>query len=179
MNHPLSLLILAAAAVSFTCCSESGKKADTRTASVNPTIEAVLTTTEPAAAVSVLEVRKSAKPGDTVTVTGMIAGVESPFTDGFASIVLGDHSMKTCDKVDGDSCETPWDACCEDPAALKGARLMIQVVDSAGRPVAQGLKGVSGLKELDHLVVEGVVTEDSSPENLVINVNRLFRKPKA
>ena len=144
----------------------------------HPAIAAVLTETAPAGAVSVLEVRQSAKPGDSLVVEGVIAGTMAPFAEGYASLVLGDITMATCDKNPGESCPTPWDACCADPDVLKGMRLTLQIPDAEGRPVAQSLKGVSGLKELDHLVVSGTVTGDSTLENVVVNVTRLHRLAK-
>ena len=51
----------------------------------------------------------------------------------------------------------------------------LQVSDAEGRPVAQSLKGISGLKEMERVVAEGTVATNSTPENLVINVTRLHR----
>lgn len=119
--------------------------------------------------------RKTAKPGETITIEGIVAGTMSPFAEGFASAVVSDLGVETCDKIPGDSCPTPWDACCADPDVLKSMRLTIQVIGQDGRPVAQTLRGISGLKEMDKIVVEGIVAEGSTPENLVINVNQLHR----
>jgi len=168
-----------AAASLFAACGDSGKpSADTAPVSPPlPAVAAVLSETAPDGAISVVEARKTAKPGAEVTVEGIVAGTMSPFAEGFASVVLGDLAMETCDKVPGDSCATPWDACCADPDTLKGMRLTLQVSDAEGRPVAQSLKGISGLAEMDRVIAEGTVAANSTPENLVINVSRLHRAP--
>lgn len=174
------VLLPALAAVSFfAACGDSGDSSNENAplSPPDPAIEAVLSPTAPDGAISVVEARKTAKPGEEITVEGIVAGTMSPFAESFASVVLGDLAMETCDKIPGDECPTPWDACCADPDALKGMRLTLQVPDSEGRPVAQSLKGISGLAEMDRVVAKGIVDANSTPENLVINVSRFHRAP--
>jgi hypothetical protein len=182
MKKTTSLLTAAAIAVSLlSACKDSddgGSTESSGTAAVDPKISAVFIETEPADAVIVSELRKTAKPGDTVTLVGKIAGAKTPFTEGFATAVVSDIALKTCDLIPGDTCETPWDACCADPDHIKATRLTIQVLGDDDRPVAQSLKGVNGLKELDPIVVTGTVAEGSTPENLVVNVGSLFQQNK-
>jgi hypothetical protein len=64
------------------------------------------------------------------------------------------------------------------PENYKGMRLTLQVSGEDGRPVAQSLKGITGLKEMDRVIAEGTVATSSTPENLVINVTKLHRAPK-
>lgn len=177
IDTSVKLTLLAAASL-FAACGESDKSSADATAAAPPLpeIAAVLSETAPAGAVSVVEARKSAQAGAKITVEGIVAGTMSPFADGFASVVLGDVAIQTCDKIPGDECPTPWDACCADPDVLKGQRLTLQVPDAEGRPVAQSLKGISGLAEMDRLTAEGTVAPSSTPENLVINVTRLYRQ---
>ncbi len=164
----------------FSACSDSGntKSADgaLEPAQMDPTIAAVFVDTEPANFVTVSEARSTAKSGDSVVVAGKVAGAMNPFTEGFATAVLADEALETCDLIPGDACETPWDACCVDSAIIKSLRLTIQVVDAEGRPIAQSLKGLNGLKELDPVVVSGTVAEGSTKENLIINVSSLYQK---
>jgi hypothetical protein len=176
IDTSVKLTLLAAASL-FAACGDSEKpSADaTPAAPPLPEIAAVLSETAPAGAVSVVEARKNAQAGAKITVEGIVAGTMSPFADGFASLVLGDLAMQTCDKIPGDECPTPWDACCADPDVLKGQRLTLQVTDAEGRPIAQSIKGISGLAEIDHLGAEGTVAAGSTAENLVINVSRLHR----
>jgi len=131
---------------------------------------------KPGEAITVTEVRVTAKPGDSVVVEGKIAGVMNPFTEGYASVVLANEDLKTCDLIPGDECPTPWDACCVAPEQLKEQRITIQVPGEDGLPVAEGLKGVNGLEEMDLLVVTGVVNESSTDENLVLDLTGIYRK---
>lgn len=144
----------------------------------NPALDAIFVDAEPAGAVAVSNLRKTAKPGDTVVVSGKIAGAMNPFTDGFATAVLSDATLKTCDLIPGDECPTPWDACCADPEVIKASRLTIQILGDDSRPVSQSLKGVKGLKELDPIVVSGVVAEGSSAGNMIVNVKGLYQAKK-
>ncbi len=173
----LMQLTLISAASLLVACGDSGKpSADREPASPpHPAIAAVLADAAPDGAVSVLAARKAAKPGESITIEGIIAGAMSPFAEGFASVVVSDLSVETCDKIPGDNCPTPWDACCADPDVLKGMRLTLQVSGEDGRPVAQSLKGISGLKEMDTVIAEGTVAAGSTAENLVVNVARLHR----
>ena len=164
--------------LSLLSCGGGGNSTATRPVEPEPAIAAVLSAEEPTGAVSVSEARKSAKPGDAITVAGIVAGAAKPFTEGYASLVLGDAAMETCDKIPEDECPTPWDACCADPDELKGMRLTLQVLGADGTPVAQSLKGISGLAEMDALVASGTVSADSTAENLVVNVTKLHRKAK-
>lgn len=129
---------------------------------------------EPEGAQSVLEVRKNAKPGDPVVVSGKIAGAMSPFTDGFANFVLADTTLETCDMIPDDECPTPWDACCVEGQKIKASRLSVQLVGEDGRPLAAGLEGVNGLSELDELVVTGTVAESSTEDNLIVSADGIF-----
>lgn len=178
IDPPISMTILAAAFL-LAACGDSEKSSVGVTSAVTPLpqIAAVLAETAPSGAVSVVEARRNAEPGARVTVEGIVAGTRFPFTEGFASIILGDLAMETCDKISGDECPTPWDACCADPDVLKGQRLTLQISDAEGRPVAQSLKGIEGLAEMNQITAEGTVAPSSTPENLVINVSRLHRTP--
>lgn len=180
-TNPTSLLITALAAISLSSCGEkttpSEENATTSTAPANPALEAAFVDSEPEGAISVVEARKQAQPGTTLTVTGRIAGSHDPFSADFATLILADDALRTCERIPGDSCSTPWDACCVDPKEIAAQRLTIQVVGEDGRPVGQSLKSVNGLTELDTLVVTGTVAEGSSAENLVLNATGIFAKP--
>lgn len=118
-------------------------------------------------------VRASAKPGDQVTVSGIVMGREKPFVDGRAAFVLGDPSKMTpCNKMPDDHCKTPWDACCDTPEAKREGSATIQLVDN-GRVIKQELKGVHGLKELSNVTLTGTVDKASTAEALIINATKL------
>lgn len=145
-------------------------------AAADPRIEAIFLEKAPEGAVSVLEVRKSVVPGATITVSGRVAGAMEPFSADYSTLVLADDSLETCDRIPGDSCETPWDACCVEQKTIAASRITVQVPGDDGRPIAQTLKQVHGLKELDSLIVTGTVAEGSSEENLILNATGIFPK---
>ena len=178
MKNNISLpLILCATACLFTACGDDGKTSGEvkSAAPPHPAITAVLAEAAPEGAVSVVAARNTAKPGETIIIEGIIAGAMKPFAEGFASVIVSDLAVETCDKIPGDNCPTPWDACCAEPDALKGMRLTLQVSAEDGHPVAQSLKGISGFTEMDRVIAEGTVSKDSTAENLVVHVTRLHR----
>lgn len=144
--------------------------------STEPQIAEVFLKEEPVDGVSVIELRKSAKAGDQVVVAGKIGGTLSPFTEGFATFVLADSKLETCDMTADDGCTTPWDACCETPEIIKASRLTVQIVDHEKAPLNTGLQNVEGLSELDELVITGEVAEGSNEENMILNATGIFLK---
>ncbi len=143
---------------------------------VDPTIQAAFLDSDPGGAVTVLEARKSPEPGQPITIQGRVAGAKAPFSDEFATLVLADDTLMTCERMPDDHCETPWDACCVESSKIAASRLLVQIVGPDGRPMSQSLKGVNGLAELDDLVVKGTVAEGSNADNLIVNASGIYRK---
>lgn len=176
----ISLLSFGAIIILFSSCG-GGETEPEETASVDlkRVIEVVFDEKEPESPITVVEARKSAQPGDEVIVIGKVSGAMNPFTEGFATFVLADQALETCDLVPGDLCETPWDACCVEPSVIQNMRMSIQILGEDGRPVMQSLRGVRGMKELDTLVVSGTVAEESTADNLILNATGIFQKPSS
>ncbi len=149
-------------------------ESDEAAVATHPKIAPVILTEKPEGSQTVLELRKAGKPGDEVTVTGKIGGAMKPFTEGFATFVLADTSLRTCDLIPEDGCKTPWDACCADPEMINASRITVQILDGDSGPVAVSLHQMEGLSELDQLVVMGQVAEGSSAENLILNASGIF-----
>lgn len=171
MNR-LALALASVLALAISACKpESG---ETLTAEAAPEILSLFLDAKPDGAVSVKDA-VGAHPGDQIVVTGVIGGVLHPFTEGYASFVLADDALLFCNEMEDDHCDTPWDACCEDPDKIRQMRLVVQAVDSEGMPFAQGLRGVGGLKELDLVTVSGVVDAQSTPDNLIVNLTSIAR----
>lgn len=166
-------LLTAAVVLGFTAC---GEKTTEPARPIDPRVEAVFVTEAPSGAVSVVEARKNVQPGTEITVVGRVAGAMEPFSKDFATLILVDDTIMTCDRNPGDGCETPWDACCVEPKALAASRLSVQITGEDGQPVGETLKGVKGLKELDPLVISGKVAPGSNTENLIIEATGIFRK---
>jgi len=177
MKPCISLAYLGVLTLFFTACGGEKSKPEASTVGVGQNFDAVFVDTEPEEAVSVVEARKSARPGDLIAVTGKIAGAMHPFTEGFATAILADQTLATCDLTNDDECPTPWDACCVEIPVIQSKRMLIQVLGDDGRPVTEGLAGVRGMKELDVLVVAGTVAEGSTTENLILNATEIYQMP--
>lgn len=131
-------------------------------------------TTAPADPKPIHQVRTTAKPGDQITVSGLVMGREKPFVDGRAAFILGDPAKLTpCNKMPDDHCKTPWDACCDSPELKKEGTATIQIVGPDNRVLKQSLKGEHGLKELSAVTLTGTVDKASTPEALIINATAM------
>lgn len=127
----------------------------------------------PADAKGVAEAKAGAKDGQRVVVRGVVAGRVEPIAANRAILTLLDSSIKTCDANPGDSCKTPWDACCEPADVLAKNSVTVQVVDSEGRPLKLALSSINGVKPLAKLVVTGFATRSSDGVTLV-NADGIF-----
>ncbi|MDF1826152.1 MAG: hypothetical protein P1U68_16010 [Verrucomicrobiales bacterium] len=172
-----SILIIPCFAALFlaSCGGDTTTETQSVDASASQSFDGIFLEASPEGAIPVVAARAKATPGETLTVSGKVAGVMNPFTEGFASVVLSDEKLETCDLIPGDSCSTPWDACCVDNDDITEQLMTIQVVGEDGMPVAESLKGVKGLKEMDSLVVTGTVNEASNADNLILDVTGLFQ----
>ncbi len=134
----------------------------------------LLASKAPANAVSVVQAREKAKPGEKIVLRGRIGGRMVSLMPKAAIAVLADEKTITaCDAMPGDSCKTPWDYCCESPEKLQASTATIQVVDEKGKVVRASLRGLGDLKELSTVVVEGTVNAASSKDVLVVNVSAI------
>lgn len=153
------------------CSSEPESSASTENA---PQLQSVILDTAPSGALSIEEARQKAVPGQPIVVTGQIGAAHDPFAESYASMILGDKALDFCNERPGDNCGSPWDACCEPKEKIAALRASVQVM-ADGQPVAQSLKGVGGLSELDEVIVAGVVDPASTPQNLIINATGIYR----
>ena len=113
-----------------------------------------LLATEPAGAKGVIQVKTQAKDGEAVVVVGRIGGSKTPFT-GRAAFTIADLKFKPCNEIEGDTCETPWDYCCEAPDELAKGTVLVKLVDSAGKTLPDDIKALLEIKELQTVVVKG------------------------
>ncbi|MFO0842759.1 MAG: hypothetical protein U0797_10240 [Gemmataceae bacterium] len=128
--------------------------------------------TEPAGAKGVIEVRKEAKDGEEVTVVGRVGGAAKPFTDGRASFLIADTSLKPTD-----GCETPWDYCEYPKQEVAAARLSVKFVNDEGKTLQAGARETFGLKELSTVVVKGKVQRDDKGNVVVVGKSLFVRQP--
>ncbi len=171
--------LVGVAALALQACGDEATQDSATTSDSSSTgspLEAVFVEEAPEGAVSVIDARSKAVPGTELVINGRIAGAMSPFSENFATFVLADDSLMTCEKNAEDKCKTPWDACCVPQEKIAASRLTVQVLGEDGRPVSQSMKGVRDLTELDGLVVTGTVAEGSNEDNLIVNATKIYAK---
>lgn len=160
MNITSSTCILALSLFVTSCTKESAP------APATGQLAAFVAPAAPADAKSVLDARKAATAGASVTIVGRA----KDFVNGRAAFTLIDSSLRACsDEGDPmeDSCETPWDYCCIAPEEVMAACATIEMRDGAG-VIKTGVRGVSGLDHLDTVYVDGVVEKDDAGNMTVI-----------
>jgi hypothetical protein len=171
-------LILALACL-FVSCKEKTSPAATSNPGVpaaapSAELTAILAAAPAGEAMAIHVVRTTAKPGDEITLSGRIMGNSKPFVEGRSAFILGDPELLTpCNEIPGDSCETPWDNCCDTKEAKKSGIATIQITGPDGRVLKDGLDGVGGLVKLATVTVTGKVAEGSSVDSLVVNATAI------
>lgn len=133
--------------------------------------DAFLLDEQPKDAAEVIAVRKAAKDQGEVVVVGRIGGRPNPWIKGAASFSIVDRSLKPCNAIEGDTCKTPWDYCCE--ADLPKATVLVMVVNGEGKIVKQDARELLGVKELDTLFIQGKAKRDKAG-NVTILASKLF-----
>jgi hypothetical protein len=106
-------------------------------------------------AISVLEARKRNEADQLLVIQGFI------------------ESIKTCDKLPGDNCPTPWDACCEDRKKLLDGSITVRLLDDQGQILHGTLKNVMGIEAGKIIKVECIVDSQSMPNSMVVNAKRV------
>lgn len=155
--------------------SESSTGATTSTAAASANLpDGLIVDVAPSAPKEVLAAKQQVQAGQSIVVHGRIGGSKSPFVDGRAIFTLADMSMPTCSENPGDSCETPWDYCCEPVDEIRKRTLTVQIADESGRPLKVNLHPGSPLRPMAELTIEGKVTQQSGGDVLVINASRIF-----
>lgn len=134
----------------------------------------LILTAAPGGAVEIDKLRSGAKDGDSVVVRGVVGGRADPFVAERAVLTLLDTSVRTCEQLPGDTCKTPWDACCEPRDELAMATITVQVVGADGKPVKKGLSGAGGIAPLKKLVVAGTVSRSPDGSGIVVNAKGIF-----
>ncbi len=177
MKSKTTCLLLATAALLASCNQEdvaTNAAAAPTANSHSPALAKVLESSPTGDAEPIHLIRATAKPGDEITVAGKIMGNANPFVDGRAAFILGDPAVLTaCNDIPGDSCDTPWDNCCDSKEDKKRGIATIQVVGADGRVLKEPVEGVGGIAKLAEVTVSGTVAEGSSADLLIINAQAI------
>ena len=164
------------AALSLSACKESVTTVETsaETSAPDPALEKFFTEEAIPKAQAIHIARKTAKPGEEISLKGALIGREKIFVDGRASFILGDpEKLTSCDKMPDDHCATPWDACCDSKELKKIGVVSIQILGEDGRVLSGNLKGTKGMKELSSITLTGTVDQSSTADNLVVNATKI------
>lgn len=168
----ISVLVLAALTL-VACEKQSIETSVTEALPASP-LEKFFTEEEITAGEPISVIRATAKPGDEISISGLVMGREKVFVDGRASFILGDPTTITpCNKMPDDHCATPWDACCDSKEVLRKGIASIQILGEEGRVLSGTIKGTKGLKELSTVSVSGTVAEQSTADALIVNATRI------
>jgi hypothetical protein len=135
--------------------------------------DSYLLAAKPSGAKGAAEVRKTAKTGDQVVVTGVVGGRKTPFVSGVAAFTIVDESAKKCT---ADECDTPWDFCCETPENLAAGSVTIEFRDKSGAPLKTPAQGFHGLDHMKTVVVTGEAKRDEA-NNVVVVAHGVFIQP--
>ncbi len=171
---PKLILTFAIAALGLVSCEKQEAETSATSSAPDPALEKYFTDEAISEAAEIHTARTTAKPGEDIVLSGLVMGREKVFVDGRASFLLGDPAKLTpCNKMPGDTCKTPWDACCDDKALKLEGTASIQIVGGDGRVLEGKLKGTKGIKELSTVTVSGKVAQQSTPEALIVNATKI------
>ena len=173
MKHTIHLAPLCALLLAG-CDIETTTTIETKTAPATDSLAAFFTDTAPQGAKAIHVARTDAKPGDELTLSGLVMGTMEPFVSGRAAFVLGDPEKLTpCNQRPDDECETPWDVCCDSKEDKRIGTATVQVIGDDKRVLKTAIEGVGGLAKLSSVVVKGTVAEGSTADALVINATAI------
>ena len=182
MKKQVSFILLAAAIIiSAIGCDQRSEDNSLPSTSIVSIPESVLLKTKPEGSVSISQARNSAKPGDTIVVSGEIGGRKNDtFSPTLSTFFLADSdAIMNCIKKHGsDGCPTPWDYCCEPKEKVIASIAFIQFKSQEiGKVATQSFRGWNGLKELSQVTIKGTVDSTSSPNAIIINLEGIYIQP--
>jgi len=157
------------------CKEESAPPAPT--ASVDQLPANLFTTTAPPGALDVAAARAGAKDGAPVVIKGRIAGTRDPIAANRAIMTVADLTLPTCDQTPGDTCATPWDACCEPKEEISAKSISVQVLGQDGRPLKSTLGGAAGIAPMKQIVVAGTMRITPGSDTPIIEAKQIYVQP--
>lgn len=111
----------------------------------------------------------SMQPGQHVVVRGRIIGAERLFEENEALFMIADPAYVVPD----DHHAHPYRAGTVSAAVKRAHMLSVQIRGAEGRIVPLGLRGAHGLKELDYVVVSGVMDAETTSSSPVVNAKSI------
>ncbi|MCA9288741.1 MAG: hypothetical protein KDA05_09170 [Phycisphaerales bacterium] len=179
-NHAMLALVAAGAALALSACgpaapaNNSPNRGTNQSSNQGSASPAWILASMPEDARPVGEIKASAVEGDTVAIRGRIGGRLEPISAESAVFTIVDPAVPSCADMDEDHCDTPWDYCCEPQENLNANNATIQLVDAAGRIMADTNPIAAGLDPLDEIVVVGTVGPRDNPTVLTIRATGVY-----
>ncbi len=154
MNRVVPVLLAGAlAALLFSGCGGSSNATTSTASKASVQLDPLLVLAEePAGALSVAELRESAKEGDEVVVAGWIAGSRQPIVEGRAAFTIVDLNVPPMECT-----ATPHTLCCVPKEVLLPRIVLVKFVDEQGKTILKDAHGLLGVKEGATVVVRGRV----------------------
>ena len=169
------LIILAVVLLITACGEKPAEKQETPKNKSAFDVNSIFTKEEIKGAMSIIEAKKTAKVGESIIIKGEIGGKKKVFGESIATFLICDPTKVTsCDKKEGDDCETPWDYCCHDSDEIAGAMATVKLTDENGKILKINAKGKGGLKELSNIIIKGKVAKGSVDGVLIITAESIY-----
>jgi hypothetical protein len=162
-----TLLLTTAPLFALTLILGCGQSTESSAKKPSPEGQKYLLAAEPAGAKNVTEIRAAAKDDDEVVVVGRIGGSTEPWVKGMAAFTIGDVAVKACSELEGDTCPTPWDFCCERDLGSK--IIAVKFEDENGEVIDTDARELFAVKELTTVVVRGKIKNDKDGVKLIAN----------
>ena len=165
-------VISSAGLLALNGCGSEGEQTATR---VGPSEagKQFIASSAPANPKNVHDILANASDGEEIVAIGRVGGRVDPWVKGLAAFNFVDVSQIACTDIPEDPCPTPWDFCCAPDLAKN--RILVQVPDATGEPIAEDAKSMLGLMELDTVVISGKVSKDDNG-NVVLLLSQAFIK---
>ncbi len=151
-------VLICAASIAAIGCSKHAPQSPSAAPAKSALAESYWLAAAPAGAIPVVAARERSKDGEPIVVTGRV----KDFVDGLAAFTIVDASLPSCaEGGDMKECETPWDYCCTDPAAVQRASASVEIHDANGI-VTTDVRGFHGLDHLKPVTVAGTAKRDAA-----------------
>jgi uncharacterized protein YdeI (BOF family) len=171
--YKMLLLLVLASLVTVGCARRESKPvADDQ---VNAVGKKFLIEQEPADAKPVAEAIQADDDAE-ITIVGRIGGERNPMIDGLAAFTIVDPSLKACSEIEGDTCPTPWDYCCESPDTMQTHSVTVKFTDESGTVVPVDAGKLFGVEPLQTVVVKGKLQKDKSGKTAVVAEKMYVKK---
>ncbi len=170
MTRTITASLILTAGLALSACEKQTEQSEPQAAAPDSPAQVGpiwLLTSMPADAKSVTEAKAEASEGQQIAVRGRIGGRLEPISSDSPVFTIVDMELQHCGQLEGDSCPSPWDYCCEPQENLRAHAATVQLVTESGEPL--DIDPVAGgLDALDEVIIVGTVGPRPSADVLTI-----------